>query len=270
MCPFEHAVGAVDADCAPVWQEGNLTTRYPIASVTKIITALSVLIAVDEGKWSLDAPAGPPGSTVRHLLSHASGLAFSCPDNKKLGTEIAAPVGQRRIYSNQGYEELTQLFSISVAPWQQWTTQKILEPLGMGNTTLGSHGATGAVSSVWDLSLLGGELLSPEVLSPQMVSQLASAQFPGLKGVLPGYGMQEDNLWGLGAEIRDHKHPHWTGALNSPATFGHFGAAGSFLWVDPVAKVSAVFLGEKPFGAWHKDNWPNLNDRILQKAASQN
>ena len=46
----------------------------PWASVTKPLTALTVLGAIDDGLVSLDDPAGPPGSTVRHLLAHASGL----------------------------------------------------------------------------------------------------------------------------------------------------------------------------------------------------
>ena len=44
------------------------------ASVTKPVTALACLVAAEEGTLDLDEPAGPPGSTVRHLLAHASGL----------------------------------------------------------------------------------------------------------------------------------------------------------------------------------------------------
>ena len=44
------------------------------ASVTKLLTGLAILIAVEEGTVDLDEPAGPPGSTLRHLLAHASGL----------------------------------------------------------------------------------------------------------------------------------------------------------------------------------------------------
>lgn len=267
VAPFAHAVGATDATGAPIWEEGDVHARYPIASVTKLLTALSVLIAVEEGKWSLEAPAGPPGSTVRHLLSHASGLSTTCPGNVPLGKDVAAPVGQRRIYSNQGYDLLTELFSAQVSPWKDWTCRRVLGPLGMQNTVLGPSGASGAVSSVWDLTLLGQELLDPQVLPRSVVKGLSSPAFAGLKGVLPGYGFQRDNLWGLGAEIRDHKHPHWTSAENSPQTFGHFGVAGSFLWVDRQAAVSAVFLGAEPFGPWHRANWPALNDAILRRAS---
>ena len=64
--------------------------------------------------------------------------------------------------------------------------------------------------------------------------------FPGLAGVLPGFGRFEPNDWGLGFELRDDKRPHWTGTGNSPRTFGHFGAAGTFLWVDPDAGLACV------------------------------
>src|SRR5580693_6233909 len=46
------------------------------ASVTKLLVALAALDATQRGLVELDEPAGPPGSTIRHLLAHASGLAF--------------------------------------------------------------------------------------------------------------------------------------------------------------------------------------------------
>ena len=61
--------------------------------LTKLLTGLATLVAVEEGTVDLDEPAGPPGSTLRHLLAHASGLP---PDD---GPPLMAP-GRRRIYSN--------------------------------------------------------------------------------------------------------------------------------------------------------------------------
>ena len=81
--------------------------------------------------------------------------------------------------------------------------------------------------------------------------------------MVPGYGKQQDNCWGLGVEIRGNKSPHWTGTGNSEQTFGHFGQSGSFIWVDPVAERQAVFLGAKPFGAVHRRTWSELGDQIL-------
>src|SRR5256885_7873017 len=57
-----------------------------IASVSKLLAGMAALVAVEEGTVDLDEPAGPEGSTVRHLLAHASGLAFD-------GGAILAPPG---------------------------------------------------------------------------------------------------------------------------------------------------------------------------------
>ena len=55
-------------------QHGDLERVFEWASVTKLATAIAVLVACEEGIVSLDEPAGPPGSTLHHLLAHASGL----------------------------------------------------------------------------------------------------------------------------------------------------------------------------------------------------
>jgi CubicO group peptidase (beta-lactamase class C family) len=87
--------------------------------------------------------------------------------------------------------------------------------------------------------------------------------FPGLAGVLPGIGRQEPNDWGLGFELKDAKRPHWTGSGNSPATFGHFGGSGTFLWVDPTAGIACTCLTDLDFGDWALDAWPALSDAVL-------
>jgi CubicO group peptidase (beta-lactamase class C family) len=73
----------------------------------------------------------------------------------------------------------------------------------------------------------------------------------------------EPNDWGLAFELRDAKAPHWTGSRNSPRTFGHFGAAGTFLWVDPAAGVACGVLTDREFGEWAKDAWPAFGDAVL-------
>jgi CubicO group peptidase (beta-lactamase class C family) len=87
--------------------------------------------------------------------------------------------------------------------------------------------------------------------------------FPGLAGVLPGFQRFDPCDWGLGVEIRGSKQPHWTGPANSPATFGHFGRSGSFLWVDPVAGRACVGLADRPFGPWAARAWPVLADAVV-------
>ncbi len=87
--------------------------------------------------------------------------------------------------------------------------------------------------------------------------------YPDLAGILPGIGPQDPNEWGLGFEIRGYKTPHWTGRTNSPATFGHFGASGSFLWVDPAIGRSLLVLTDRNFGPWALDAWPPLADAVV-------
>src|SRR4029450_4909497 len=78
---------------------GDASRVYRWASVTKPVTALACLVAAEEGAIDLDAAAGPPGSTFRHLLAHASGLPLEG------GSPIARP-GERRIYSDYGFHLL--------------------------------------------------------------------------------------------------------------------------------------------------------------------
>ena len=98
------------------------------------------------------------------------------------------------------------------------------------------------------------------------VSAATSVQFPGLVGVLPGFGRQDPNDWGLGFELRDAKAPHWTGSRNSERTFGHFGASGTFLWVDPDAELALACLTDLDFDEWAAEAWPRLADAVLSEA----
>jgi CubicO group peptidase (beta-lactamase class C family) len=98
-----------------------------------------------------------------------------------------------------------------------------------------------------------------------MHADAVSVQFPGLAGVLPGYGAQRPNDWGLGFELRDGKSPHWTGSLNSGETFGHFGQTGTLLWVDPAADLALVALTDRDFGEWALPRWPAVSDGVLRE-----
>ena len=106
------------------------------------------------------------------------------------------------------------------------------------------------------------------MLSPITLAEATAPVFPDLAGVVPGFGRQDPNPWGLGFELRDGKRPHWTPQQASPATFGHFGRSGTFLWVDPEAGVACVALTDRPFGQWAIDAWPALGDLVLDEVRS--
>lgn len=241
---------------------GPAEARFDWASVTKVVTALAVWIAVEEGVVGWDDPAGPPGATLSHLLAHASGLA---PDS---ADALTAP-GRSRIYSNSGFEAAAALVaSQSGMDFADYAREAVLEPLGMDGTVLAGSAASGGRGPLLDLLRLAAELLEPRLVTPDTVAHAASTAFPGLVGVLPGFGRQDPNDWGLGVEIRNGKRPHWTGSRNSASTFGHFGRSGSFIWVDPVAGVAAASLADQPFGPWATEAWPDLSDAILEAAAT--
>ena len=257
------AAAVVGPDGTVLETYGDQDKVFPLASVTKPLVALSVLVAVEEGALGLDDPAGPEGSTVRHLLAHASGLA---PD-KDL---VVAKPATRRIYSNAGFDVLgDHLAAVTGLGCADYLHQALAEPLGLTGTALVGPPHAGGQSTVGDLALVAAELVRPgRLLHPSTVAALATVQFPGLSGVVPGYGRQQDNDWGLGFEIRDAKSPHWTGRGNHPSTYGHFGRSGTFLWVDPVARVGLIVLTDTEFEQWAKDAWPPLADAVLRAYGS--
>jgi CubicO group peptidase (beta-lactamase class C family) len=250
------AVAVVDSS-GVIAARGPLDAPLPWASVTKPLTAVTALAAVDRGLLSLDEPAGPPGSTVRHLLAHASGLM---PD----ATTPISPPGRTRIYSNVGFDLLGDLVAERARePFGNVARTLVLEPLEMNATRVEGPASRSAVGSAADLARLARELMTPAVLPPALIAEATRVAFPGLRGVLPGFGLQDPNDWGLGFEIRGTKSPHWTGMRNSPATFGHFGRSGTFVWIDPVALVGLACLTDRPFGPWAAEAWPRLSDAVV-------
>lgn len=257
------AAAVVRADGSLAGSHGPVDHRFALASVTKPLAAYAALVAYEEGAIELDEPAGPEGSTVRHLLAHTSGLAF---DEHR----VTAPPGQRRLYSNAGFEVLgDHITKATGIPFAEYLHQAVCEPLGMTATTLEGSPAKDGVSTVSDLVRFAAELQAPRLLDVRTVAAATSVVHPGLKGVLPGYGHQSPNDWGLGLEIRDGKSPHWTGGTSSPRTFGHFGQAGTFLWVDPDARAACVALTDRAFGPWAVEAWPPFTDAVLAELAGR-
>jgi CubicO group peptidase (beta-lactamase class C family) len=252
---------------SPLGSTGPVDRPFEWASLTKPATALAVLVAAEEGILSLDEPAGPSGSTVRHLLAHASGLG---PDP---GPPVARP-GVTRIYSNPGFQLLGELVAARARmDFADYLRDGVLAPLGMTATTLdaaavGAPAAAGLHGPLTDLLHLGAEWAAPTLVATETHDAARRVAFPGLPGVLPGFGRFDPCDWGLGVEIRGGKQPHWTGADNDPATYGHYGRAGSFLWIDPSASVLCAGLGDRDFGPWAARAWPRLADDILRELAT--
>jgi CubicO group peptidase (beta-lactamase class C family) len=226
-----------------------------LASVSKPVSALALMIAAEEGAVDLDEPAGPPGSTVRHLLAHASGLPFE-------GETPIAPPGRRRIYSNQGFRTVgAHLARLAEMSFGEYVRAAVCEPLAI-RLDPGDDPAAGMRASLADVLAIGRELLAPRLVADETLAEMRSVQFPGLKGVLPDWGRFDPLDWGLGVQI-DTRPPSWMGTRVSSHAFGHFGGSGTFLWVDPDARVACAALTEREFGEWAKEAWPRLSDDVL-------
>jgi CubicO group peptidase (beta-lactamase class C family) len=248
---------------------GSRDKQFPLASLTKLTTALAVLIAVEEGTVDLDddiaALVDQPGLAplrICELLSHSSGLSPDMPP-RRLALE-----GQRRIYSNAGYELAAEAVARrSGIPFATYLHDAVFAPLAMQSSALVGSPASGVTSSIDDLVLLLQELRVPRLISTTTHQRMVTPHHRAITGVVPGFGRQAANLWGLGPEVRGHKSPHWTGSLNSPATYGHFGRTGGFIWWDPVAQRGLIALTNRNFGDWATIEWPRLADAVLTESS---
>ena len=261
--PAEHAAAGVATTAEVVAEHGDTSHSFGCGSVTKLLVAYAALVAAEEGTIDLDEAAGPAGSTVRHLLAHASGLSWDS------ATPIGRP-GERRIYSNSGFAALAaHLEARAEMPFATYLREAVLGPLSL-DASFDGDAAAGLAATLADVLRFGRELLAPTLVAPETLAEATSVQFPGLDGVLPGFGRQTPNDWGLGFELRDAKAPHWTGSLNSPATFGHFGSkpgSATFLWVDRERRLACAALADESFGDWAREAWPRLSDAVLSEGS---
>lgn len=251
--PVEHYGAAVVSGGSVVF-EGDVDRVFDLASVTKLVVAYAALIAVEEGVFELGSALGP--GTVQDLLAHTSGVGFASKIPER-------PVGERRIYSSAGFEILAEGIEREAdMPFEQYLAEAVLDPLGMERTSLVGSAGHGMRSNVRDMAVFAAEVVSPTLLDAATVEKALTPVAPGVVGVVPGYGMQKPCPWGLGFEIKGAKEPHWTGASMPEDVAGHFGQAGTFLWVHRPTGRAMVALTDRAFGAWAKPLWAQTNDRV--------
>lgn len=277
--PVEHAAAAIVRGQEEVASYGDTAQPFALASVSKLLSAYAVLVACEEGAFELDdrvpdsvASAFDTPPTVRELLAHASGVGFAEAVPEK-------PAQQRRIYSSAGYEILAETITeLTGIPFAEYADEALNRTLGMSVEFSGSAGH-GFHASVADLEAFAKELLEPRLLSQEMLDEAMQVQFPGLDGIVPGYGRQKPCPWGLGFELFGEsggsaggadgesgtvKSPHWLGESMPGRITGHFGQSGTFFWVDRETNVAAIVLTDEAFGPWAKDRWAPFNDALWE------
>lgn len=266
--PVDHVAAAIISDQG-VEQIGDADRSYRLASLSKVMVAWAIMIAVEEAVIDLDRPlrhvSAPDGATMRHLLSHAAGFGFT-------GEKPVAAIERRRMYSNTGIERAADELAASAGiRFEDYLTEAVFQPLGLTATHLEGSPAHGIRSTLGDMTVFVAEMRRPTLLARSTVAEVIRSQFPTLAGIVPEVGRFDPCPWGLGVELRGDKSPHWTGRANSPATFGHFGGAGTMMWVDPLADVGVVALTDRPFAEWRDEalsRWPAFSDAALAEARS--
>lgn len=260
--PVDHLAAALVTPDG-VDTQGDPHRVFELASVTKLLSAYGFLIAVEEGVFELNTICGPADSpsesaTVRHLLSHASGVGMKQSDRMRAPEE-------RRIYSSYGFELLADVLEQETGiSFPDYLSEAVFQPLNMLNTHLQGSAGHGAQSTAADFIVFIQELQRPVLLSSSTVKEAFTVQYPNLMGVVPGYGMHKPNPWGLGFEIHGHKSPHWLGKNMPSDVVGHFGMSGTFLWFAPTQQVGMVALTDRTFGDWARSRWSQSNAAIWQ------
>jgi CubicO group peptidase (beta-lactamase class C family) len=136
-------------------------TSYALASMTKVFTATAIMLLVQDGQLKLDEPiikilpqlpATWSAITVRHCLSHTSGLPDALTDDINITTisgdreqlleELTKmplqPAGEKSVYNQTGYMLLGMVIEkISGMPYEQFMQTRVFTPAGLANARFG-------------------------------------------------------------------------------------------------------------------------------------
>ena len=296
---------SADGELQPITQD----TIFPLASVTKPISATAFMLLVEAGEVILDDPVvrflpefgklGKEQVRVRHLLTHTSGLPDMLPNNESLRKahsglqafvrsafrqELAFTPGSRVSYSSTGILVLAEIAErLTRQSFADFMADRIFRPIGLRSMGLRPSTALypriarlrlpeGRTPTDWDNNShywrqlgapWGGLFATADEVArfgqlfleacgsagatwqagPGLVLSPASARLmvqDHTRGIPSVSGVAES--WGLGWALRAGPSGAWAGDLASPQAFGHIGASGTMLWVDPMHELVCVVL----------------------------
>jgi CubicO group peptidase (beta-lactamase class C family) len=260
---------------------------FLLASITKPMTATAVMILSDRKELALaDAvhkfiPEFRAGArervTIRHLLTHTSGLPDMLPENEELrrrhaplkdfvagacATPLLFSPGSEVRYQSMGILLASEIVErITRRSLPDFLRDEVFLPLGMRGTSLGLGGRKIAEtmqcqveqhtdwdwnSSYWrNLAAPWGGVHSNLADVSRFLRYFVHPDRPVLKAETAAAMITNQNQglkqpWGLGWMVA-HRFGH-----SSPRTFGHSGSTGTVAWLDPEKDLSCVLLTTKP------------------------
>jgi CubicO group peptidase (beta-lactamase class C family) len=296
-------------------------TIFDIRSVTKPVTAIGIMILMEEGKLTLNEPIekylpefratgktqGQPNPiTIRHLLTHTSGMPLNRPPeiaditikrDRTLADVVAIlskqepefePGTQFRYYSG-GFAILGRIIEVvSGKPFEQFIKERIFDPLGMKDSfffipaekqnrvasayrlqdgklnrweeieayarnakypapEFGMYSTASDLASLCQMMLDGGTFKGRRILSRMSVEAMTENRTLNVKSAVTQTPAYQGLGWGLSGDPMDDF------PLTSAGSFGHNGAFGAIVWIDPKEGLIRIFL-EHRFGFNNESN----------------
>jgi CubicO group peptidase (beta-lactamase class C family) len=286
-----HPFGRLTYDAnAPAVTAGTL---YDLASLTKVVaTTTMAMILVDEGKLDLDQRVqtylpgfqgpGKEAVTVRHLLTHSSGLDATAPLYKELSgkeafverierMDLVYPPGSRSLYSDLGIILLGEILEkVAGQPLEAFVRERVFAPLAMRHTMFRPPAELRPRIAPTEVDPWRGRLVQGEVHDENAFAMGGVAPHAGLfstagdlarfaqmllnGGTLDGRRIvsgETVELFTRRTEIPgsdralgwDTKSAEGSaGTLFSPRSFGHTGFTGTSMWIDPARQLYVILL----------------------------
>ncbi len=297
---IENARGSVSAATLHVEQNGvqlskgfgaarGPDTVFLLASITKPMTATAVMILADRRALSLADPVRkfiPEFSggdrdliTVRHLLTHTSGLPDMLPENTELrkrhaplkefvratcGTPLLFKPGAEVRYQSMGILLAAEIAErITSSPLREFLRRELFQPLGMPNTSLGLDGrkisetaqcqVSGDDDWNWNSPYwrnLGAPWGGAHSTAPEVAKFVNFFLKPAgrilkpetARAMIANQTAGMNDARGLGWMVK----PGTFGKHCSTRTFGHYGSTGTVAWADPEKNLVCVLLTTNP------------------------
>jgi CubicO group peptidase (beta-lactamase class C family) len=319
---YKNLLGYADVEAKKPISEDNV---FWVASMTKMFAGASIMMLVDEGKLSLDDPVAkfipplgkwmvveekdsshvllkPPARpvTIRHVLSHTSGLTGSSELQQVTGSDstplkaralssVTGPLqwqpGDKWAYGNQGMNIAARIVEIvGGMPYEQFLQKRFFDPLGMAETTFwpseeqiarlaGAYGPNKQKSGYarGDIGFLTKPLSDRVHRFPEAGGGLFSTTHDIFRyGLMLANDGELDGKRYLSHEAMDELRKQQTGTTKANYSlgyhlrngmFGHDGALGTDLSVDPKTGMVAIFMVQCTSG----DQWA-ARDLFLKTA----
>lgn len=266
----------------PALEAATEDTLYDLASITKVVaTAPSIWMLIERGSLSLDQTVqsvlpefAEPSVTIRHLMTHTSGLRPSLdlrPEWNGYDQGVQRALAEKPVqrpghvfrYSDINYILLGEIVRrASGVPLDVFAHRTIFGPLGMRDTFFRplendvpvariaptEDGLRGVVHDPTARRMGGvaghaGLFSTAEDLAKFARAILRGGFFPrGMTEVASPDGVAVKRMAGFDV---DSNYSRPRGDLFSPGSFGHTGWTGGFLWIDPAVDAFYVFLSNR-------------------------